>query len=339
MRDVAERAGVSTATVSRVLSGVESVQPPMRERVLRVVRETGYRPNRIAGNFRRGQTRTLGVVVTDIENTHFTAMVRATEDAAYRRGYPIVVCNTDENAAKQAAYLDMLAEERVLGVILTPANPSDRGISRLLDLGIPVVATDRPVDDPRADAVLMDNRLGVRDATNHLLELSHRRIGFISGPRHVSAGADRLAGYLDAMSAAGLEPRVAHGDFTIECGADGARELLAPGDVTGLIAANGTTAFGALQVIDELGLHMPDDLAFVAFDEPFWMGLLSISAFAQPVKAMAEASVELILERIAGERQPRRITFSFEAHVRQSSVPSASLTAQDQLPSPKARAS
>ena len=339
MRDVAERAGVSIATVSRVLSGAQSVQTPMRERVLRAVRETGYRPNRIAGNFRRGQTRTLGVVVTDIENTHFTAMVRATEDAAYRRGYPVLVCNTDENATKQAAYLDMLAAERVLGVILTPADPSDPGISRLLDLGIPVVATDRPVDDRRADAVLVNNHAGARDATNHLIELGHRRIGLISGPRHISAGADRLAGYLDAMTAAGLEPRVAFGDFTIECGRDGARRLLAAGDVTGLIASNGTTAFGALQAMDELGLPMWDDLAFVALDEPFWMGLLSITAFAQPVKAMAEASVELILERIAGERQPRRITFSFEAHMGRSSVPSASASRRDHLPSATAQAS
>lgn len=319
MKDVAAHAGVSTATVSRVLSSVSSVQVQMRERVLQAIQETGYRPNRIARNLRHGQTRTLGVAVTNIENPHFAAMMRATEDAAYRRGYPVLLCNTDEDADKQAAYLDMLADERVLGVILTPADPSGRGISRLLDLGIPVVATDRPVDDPRADAVLVDNRISMRHATRHLIELGHRKIAFISGPQHISAGSDRLSGYLDAMSTACLEPRFGVGDFTIECGRDVARTLVKGSDATAVIASNGTMAFGALQAIDELDLRIPDDVAFVAFDEPFWVQLLSITAYAQPIKAMAQASVDLILDRIAGERQPRRIVFSSELHVRQSS--------------------
>jgi LacI family transcriptional regulator len=320
MKDVAARAGVSKATVSRVLSGTRPVREPIRVRVLEVIEETGYRPNRIARNLRRGKTRTLGVVVTDIENTHFTAMMRATEDAAYRRGYTVILCNTDENHDKQAAYLDMLAEERVQGVILTPADPAAREIGRLLNLGIPVVATDRPVHDPRADAVVVDNQQGTRVATEHLIGLGHRRIGFISGPRHITAGSDRLQGYLDVMEEAGLEARYEVGEFTIESGLRAAGTLLAEGGLTALIASNGTTAFGAIQAIDRVGLRMPDDLAFVAFDEPFWMSLLPITTFAQPVQAMAETSVDLILDRIAGERPPRRVVFSFEMHVRQSSL-------------------
>jgi DNA-binding LacI/PurR family transcriptional regulator len=282
----------------------------------------------------------VGVVVTDITNTHFTAMVRATEDAAYRRGYPVLLCNTDENAAKQATYLDMLADQRVLGVILTPADPTAPGIRHLLDLGIPVVATDRPVADPRADAVVVDNADAGRIATLHVIEQGHRRIGFISGPLHVSAGFDRLAGHLEVMAAAGLEVRHAPGDFTIDGGRRAAKQLMqAPGGITALIASNGTMAFGALQAIQELGLRMPDDIAYVALDEPFWMSLMPITTLAQPVKQMAEASVDLILDRITGEaREPRRMTFAFELHPRLSSLGSTAFVHPDRIDHPNADA-
>ncbi|MEW6637580.1 MAG: LacI family DNA-binding transcriptional regulator, partial [Actinomycetota bacterium] len=150
MKDVADRAGVSPATVSRVLNGAATVRPEYRERVLAAIEELGYRPNRLASNLRRRKAETIGVVVSDIENPHFTQMVRAVEDAAYRRGYRVLLCNTDEEPEKQRSYLEVLADERVLGVILSPSDPRGAEISRLLDLGIPVVTFDRTVEDPRA---------------------------------------------------------------------------------------------------------------------------------------------------------------------------------------------
>ena len=182
IKTVAEQAGVSPATVSRVLSGAGHVRPEYRERVLRTVADLDYRPNRLASNLRRRTTETLGVVVSDIENPHFTQMVRAVEDAAYGRGFRVLLCNTDETAEKQRAYLGVLAAERVVGVILAPSDPAGEEIGRLIDLGIPVVAFDRMVDDPRADAVIVDNAEGARRATEHLIRAGHERIGFVSGP-------------------------------------------------------------------------------------------------------------------------------------------------------------
>src|SRR5579875_2518708 len=123
IRDVAKKAGVSTATVSRVLNGASTVQAHYRELVLDAVEELGYKPNRVARNLRRQQAEMIGVVVSDIENPHFTEMVRAVEDAAYHLGYRVLLCNTDETAEKQRAYLDVLAAERVLGVVLSPSDP------------------------------------------------------------------------------------------------------------------------------------------------------------------------------------------------------------------------
>jgi LacI family transcriptional regulator len=216
-----------------------------RSRVLAAVAELDYRPNRLARNLRRQKVDMIGVVVSDIENPHFSQAVRAVEDAAYRRGYCLLLCNTDETPAKQRIYLEMLAEERVLGVIVAPSDPGGTEISELLDLGIPVVAFDRTVADERADAVVADNVGGVRTATEHLLAAGHRRVGFIAGLTEVETGTERIEGYTAAMDAA-VEPMVAPGRFRIEAGREAALALLARGTPpTALVAC--LCAIGALR--------------------------------------------------------------------------------------------
>ena len=148
MADVAQTAGLSIATVSRVLSGRASVAPDYRTRVIAAVAALGYRPNRLARNLRRKSTDMIGIVISDIENAHFSEMTHVAEDEAYRRGYRVLLCNTDESSEKQATYLRMLGAERPLGVILSPCDSNGPEIGELLDLGIPIVAFDRPVDDP-----------------------------------------------------------------------------------------------------------------------------------------------------------------------------------------------
>src|SRR5918996_2923969 len=203
--DVARHARVSPATVSRVLNGDPRVGKPYRERVLRSVAELNYRPNSLARNLRRQRSGTIGVVVPDIENPHFGEMVRAVEDQAFDAGYRVLVCNTDETPEKQRAYLEALIDERVLGVIISPSEPGGEQISHLLDLGIPVVAYDREVSDPRADAVLADNVKGTRLGADLLIAAGHEAIGFVGGRTDVETGAERLAGYEIAMRAARLE--------------------------------------------------------------------------------------------------------------------------------------
>lgn len=321
MSDIAERAGVSAATVSRVLADVPTVHPQYRERVLRTVEELGYRPNRLGKYLRLQRAETIGIVVSDVENPHFTEMVRKVEDAAYRRGWRVLLCNTDEKADKQRSYLEVLSDERVSGVILSTTNPEGAEITQLLDSGIPVVAFDRTVDDSRADAIVSASGSAARLATEHLLRSGHRRLGFVGGPINTETGADRLEGYEQAMRAAGLTPSWEDGKFRIEGGEVATETLLGKGKPTALVVANNLMTIGALRALRSRRLRVPEDVALVAVDDPFWAELIlpPLTTLAQPVRQMAEAAVEFLFERITGERtQARRLVLDLELRVRGS---------------------
>lgn len=318
--EVAEKAGVSPATVSRVLNGSSTVGDAYRERVERAVGELGYRPNRLASNLRRRKAAMIGVLISDIENPHFTQMVRAVEDAAYRRGYRVLLCNTDETPEKQRSYLEVLADERVFGVILVPSEPGGEDVGELLDLGVSVIAFDRVVEDPRVDAVIADNVAGVRRATEHLILAGHERIGLVGGPVVVETGAERLEGYEAAMRSVGLEPRSADGSFRIEGGRTATEELL-EASPTALVVANNLMTIGTLKTLRERGLRVPEDVALVAVDDPFWSELVEppLTTLTQPVQEMAGSAVEFLFKRLAGRREgPRKVVFEFELKVRGS---------------------
>lgn len=316
IKDVARRAGVSPATVSRVMNGTATVGPAKRAMVTAAIEELGYRPNRLASNFRRRQTEMIGVVVSDIENPHFTQMVRAVEDAAYLRGHRVLLCNTDEDPSKQRDYLSVLAAERVAGVILSPTDGRAREIGELLDHRISVVAFDRRVSDRRADAVVAQNAAGARRGTEHLLECGHTRVGFVGGPAGVQTADERLGGYRDAILAAGRQPLLDDGGFRAAGGRTAAGALVDRG-ATALLVANNLMAIGALRAIRERGLRIPEDVALVSIDDPQWAELTDppLTTLAQPVRQMAEAAVGLLLERI-DEGRTRRKTRMFELELR-----------------------
>jgi LacI family transcriptional regulator len=321
MSEVAERAGVSAATVSRVLSDSPAVRPEYRERVLRAVDQLGYRRNRLASNLRRLRTEMIGIVVSDVENPHFTQMVRKVEDAAYRRGWRVLLCNADEDGEKQRSYLEVLAAERVSGVILSTTNPAGPEIAELSDSGVPLVAFDRTVDDVRADAVVSDNVAGARLATEHLLGAGHERVGFVGGPTETETGANRLRGYEIAMHEVGAEPRWADGRYRIGGGERAVEELLRGERPTALVVANNLMTIGALRALRSRGLRVPQDVALVAIDDPFWAELMDppLTTLAQPVRRMAESAVELLFERINAHRdEARKVVFDFDLRVRGS---------------------
>ncbi len=321
IKEVATRAGVSPATVSRALAGAPGVGAAARDRVQRVAADLDYRPNRLASNLRRRTTQTLGIVVSDIENPHFTQMVRAVEAAAFDRGFRVLLCNTDETPQKQRAYLEVLAAERVLGVILVPADPAGAEIAHLLDHDIPVVAFDREVGDARADAVVVANVEGARRATQLLIDAGHERIGFIGGPAGIQTGLERAAGYAAAMAAAGLPARLAAGDFRLLAGRRATEELLDIEAPTALVVANNLMTVGTIQALRARRLGVPHDVALVAIDDPFWADLIDppLTALAQPTRRMAESAVRLLFDRIGGTRQQARcLVFDFELRLRTS---------------------
>jgi DNA-binding LacI/PurR family transcriptional regulator len=319
--EVARRAGVSPATVSRVLNDDARVGEAYRGRVLAAVAELGYRPNRLARNLRRQRSGAIGVVVSAIDNPHFGEAARAIEEVAHDAGHPVLICNTDETPAKQRAYLQTMMDERVLGVILAPADPRDEAIGALIDSGIPVVAFDRAVADPRADAVIADNVRGARAATEHLIALGRREIAFVGGRTEVETGAERLDGYEIAMRAAGLTPRSADGGFRTQTACDAVAGLLRSTTPSALVVANNLMALGALQALGEARLGVPQDVALAAFDDPPWAPFTApaLTTVAQPVRRMAADAMELLLDRVRGTRsEPRRIVHPVELRVRAS---------------------
>jgi LacI family transcriptional regulator len=323
IRDVARIAGVSPATVSRVLNGSETVADDLRRRVFEAAERAGYRPNRLARNLRRQKADMIGVIVSDIDNPHFSEAVRVIEDEAFRSGYRLLLCNSDERADKQRAYLGMLADERVQGVILSPADSAGIGSNALLDLGIPVVAFDRVIDDPRADAVVCDNEEGLRRLTEHFIWHGHQRIAYVGGRSHVETGASRLAGYLAAVRAAGLVPFTVEGEFRADRAEAAVGELLARGmRPSAMVIANNVMAIGTLRALRSARLRVPDDVAIGSVDDPIWAELMDppLTVLAQPVRALAQTAMRLMLERIeGGRREVRRVVLPMELRIRASS--------------------
>jgi LacI family transcriptional regulator len=320
--DVARRASVSPATVSRVLNGHPHVREASRKRVLDVISELDYRPNLLARNLRKQRSAMIGVIVADIGNAYFGSAIRAVENAAFEEGYRVLVCNTDESATKQEAYLQALEEERVLGVIISPSNPDSPGVTSLLDQGTPVVALDRPVRDPRADAVLPDNVNGARTATQLLLDSGYRDIGILAGPLATEIAAERLAGYAVAMRAAGLEPRAIEGEFRSEVAHEAVARLLDQSALpTALLVSNNLMMLGALKAVREAGLRVPDDLAVVGIGDPEWAALIDppLTMMDVPVRGMALDAMEMLLQRVLNSRDtPRRIIHPMELKIRAS---------------------
>ena len=320
MKDVAMRAGVSLTTVSRVVNGDPIVQPQFRERVLRAMKELEYKPNRLASNLRHQKSAMIGVVISDVANPHFAQLVRAIEDIAYLQGYRVLVCNTDERAEKQHAYLEVLAAERVAGVMISPVDLLDQELEEILALGIPLIALDREIRDPRADAVLMNNVEGAHRATQLLIATGHQRIGLVAGTVDIQSGAERLMGYELAMREAGLEAHVVRSLSTAEQGASAVEHLLEqPLVPTALVVANNLLAEGVCKTLRQRGLRIPEQMALVVIDDPTWAELVEppLTALAQPIQQLAASAVALLLERITEQRQePKRIVLEFEVHLR-----------------------
>ncbi|MGI8485611.1 MAG: LacI family DNA-binding transcriptional regulator [Thermomicrobiales bacterium] len=322
IKDVARLAEVSSATVSRVLNNDRGVSDGRRQRVVEAIRELGYQPNRVARSLRRQYTDTIGVVVSDIENPHFTQAVRVVEDAAFERGYRVLLCNTDETPAKQSSYLEMLAAERVLGVVIAPADPADVTISHLLDLDIPIVAFDREALDPRADAVTADNVAAGRRATEHLLERGHTCIGFVAGRPDIQTGIDRLRGFELAMEHRGLPAHSVIGMFRMHEAQMATQQLLAAHpELTALVVGNNLMTVGTLRALKAAGRRVPAEISLVQIDDPFWAELVEppLTSLAQPVRQMAQAAADLLLQRISRERTvSKHIVFQFELQERAS---------------------
>ncbi len=308
--DVARQAGVSTATVSRVLSGVGRARPETRERVLVAARELDFRPSLVARSLKRRATLTLGLIVTDIENPYFPQLVRAVEDAANAEGYAILLCNADEDPEREASYLDILVERRVDGLIIAASTIGMRQREWLASAPLPVVLVNTNASNVDLPSVASDNHAGGRAAARHLLDLGHRRFGYLMPPPRNLDAPERLAGVRDELEAAGVDPRAAgpmigSGAPTVPGGEVAMDEILSAGGrsrPTAVIAYNDLMAIGALRAIRRHGLHVPDDLSIVGFDDVAFAAYAepALTTIRQETAEMGRWAVATLTERLAG---------------------------------------
>lgn len=323
--DVARLAGVSTATVSRVLTQSPSVRPEVRERVLSAMRTLHYRPSHIARSLRTRRSRIIALAISDILNPFFHAIVRAVEDVAYDNEYALFLCNTDENATREAFYVDVAQAEHVAGLIISPSCERDAPCRRLIEAGTPVVVFDRRLADIDVDTVTIDNVRSTRELVGHLLDDGHRRVGAILGDPVVTTGRERLEGYIGALREHGLafEPQLVRTGMPREpVGYAHMMDLLDSTDrPTGVFTGNNLLTVGALKAIRDRGLRVPEDIALVGFDDIAWMSLAGpgVTVAAQPTYELGRAAIDLLLRRIQDPTRPvEHIRLSAEILVRQS---------------------
>jgi LacI family transcriptional regulator len=329
IRNVAERAGVSTMTVSRVINNSGYTSQETRERVETAIAELGYVPNTLARSLRFKRTKTLALVITDITNPFFTTIARGVEDAASEQGFNVFFCNTDESETEQAKELIALVQKRVDGVLLVPAASSAEPIAFLREQNVPVVVLDRRVPDCTVDSVRCDSEQGAYELVRLLLELGHTCIAALSGPQKVSTAQDRVAGYRRALAEKGLGPDaeiVFNGPFTQAGGYEMGKQVLALSPrPTAFLAANNFIAVGAYQAVREAGLSVPEDVAIAGFDDlPTWLVMEPfLTVAAQPAYEMGQRATHILLDRLgrAAPVECREVVLPFEIIVRRSSGP------------------
>lgn len=326
INDVANYASVSRATVSRVLNNNPAVDAALRSRVLDAVEALGYQPNRAARRLRAQSSNVIGLMISDIQNPYFISIISGVEDAAYAHQMNIVLCNSDEDSAKERIYLQVMEAERVAGLIIVPTQGTDgRDLKRLPQAGIPVILLDRLVEELQVDAVKVDNERGAYEAVKHLLDLGYRRIAHIGGAPDLTTGRDRAQGYHNALSEARLKPEarlIRTGDFKTDSGYRLTLELLdLPTPPDAIFVANNLMTLGALRALRERAVRVPDEMALVGFDDMPWSAEFRspLTAVSQPTYELGQEAVHLLRRRLAQPDAPvRTVVLNTRLIVRES---------------------
>jgi LacI family transcriptional regulator len=313
IHDVAQKAGVSTTTVSHVINGTRYVSDQLKEQVQTAMTELNYQPNGLARSLRVGRSKTIGLILPDNSNSFFAEISRYVEDFGYQNGYSVILCNTDEDPDKEASYINVLVNKQVEGIIFISSSDSSYNLSSLIDLHIPFVIVDRELPGINVDTVLNDNWLGGTLAANYLLNLGHRQIACISGASTVLSSKQRVDGFKQVLSEAGVEIHSEYfmaGDFHFPSGLacmDRILELASRASAserpTAVFVCNDMMALGAIHSAREHGLHIPDDISIIGFDNINISELVypKLTTIAQPTQELAETAVRLLLHKLKKE--------------------------------------
>ena len=304
MRDVAEHAGVSVSTVSHVINETRHVSTDTRQRVLGAMDALNYQPNRLARSLRVKKTQTIGMIVPDSSNPFFSEIARHIEDYCFEQGYSVILCNSDGDLDKELFYANVLVEKQVDGILFVAVGLSEDNILSLNAQHIPTMLVDRHIPKLALDSVLVDNRKGGWLATEHLIERGHRRIGCITGFSGLTPSSERVMGYHQALEEHSLsidESLIVQGDFHFKSGYDRTQQLLDLKEPpTAIFCGNDLMGIGAMRAAVERGLSIPEDIAFVGFDDIPIAQFTNppLTSVTQPLKKLGRLSSQLLIDRI-----------------------------------------
>ncbi len=329
LKDISKEAGVDVATVSRALNGSYGVHKATREKVLAVAKRLNYRANLVARELAVGRTHTIGLLVPDIGNPFVTEVVRGAEDAAYAAGYHILLCSSYLDAAREAQYMRSLLDKRVEGILMhSVQNLSDAEVKELGESGIPVVLLCRLPSASTFSGVCVNLFEAGILAAEHLIELGHRKIAFLNGPRDHANFSEQARGFLKAATDAdhNITPVILNGQPSFEGGYQLAKKLLEHNQgVTAIIAANDVTAFGISRAIFEAGLSIPEDISLVGINNVEFASVVRppLTTIHLPKYEMGQAGVEILLSLAKSGRLgvPEQREFGVRLVKRSSTAP------------------
>lgn len=314
IREVAKIAGVSASTVSRVMNGTANVDDSKKQRVLAAIEQTGFRPNELARALYKKSSKIIGVILPNIENPFFSELAKAIEEEAYRGGYRILLCNSDDNPEKEAANIQMLVQMKADGIIITTNCDSTNEV--LAKCSIPVVVVDRKLEDVGEIAYIESNHYkGGQLAAEHLVRCGCKNIVCLRGPEEFSSGQQRYQGYRDVCEQYGLKEQSIQCRYSYEAGIKAAKMLIEKyPKVDGIIACNDMVAISVYKVLSKQGYQIPEDIQIVGFDNIRFSYLCTpeLTTVAQPIREMGMMAAGIIIRHVDGVEYQKKNVFDVE---------------------------
>lgn len=309
--DVAEKAQVSVITVSRLMNNPAIVSKSTAERIYRVMEELNYQPSQIARSLVKKQTNTIGVIMADIKNTFFNNWFRIVEDYASKSGYNLLLCNTDENPAKEMKYVKLLQSQRVDGLIIIPC--SQKSVDYLLKSNLNFILVDRILKPQKTNYVSTDHYLGAYEATEYLIKLGHKRIAVLKGAGILFTDIERYAGFEEAMKKYNVsieKELVLNCDFDEIKGYYAAKELMERSvRPTAIFTFNSKMMNGSIRAIQSLNLSIPEDISLICFDQISGYDIFQpkITCITQPIKLLGEYSIIALIDKIKEQGKSKQV--------------------------------
>lgn len=307
IKDVARLAGVSTATISKYINGI-NVKEENRFKIEESIRALDFKVNSLARGLKTNKTMTVGVLIPSLENIFATSIVSHIEHILIKNGYSTIICDYNQDTRLENSKFDFLMSKNIDGVIIMPLGITEDRIQNAVEKEIPIVSIDRPIQNKDCDVVLVDNMNASYNAVEQLIMLGHKEIGIICGPKHIYTAQERLKGYLRVHEDYGMpvdEKNIRFGDYEIQSGYDLMQEFLESGThIDAVFITNYEMTIGAIMALNEKNVRIPDDLSIIGFDNQQLAKVIkpNLTIVVQPIRQIGECAADIILKRLKGDK-------------------------------------